>query len=81
MQDLFDGFIFQMLSDIKTLKDIARRTMYGSGRDPSKKQKSSVSAQFQWSLNRLMSTLQQANPFFIRCIKSNADKVRNWQEI
>ncbi|XP_071169205.1 unconventional myosin-IXb-like isoform X29 [Mytilus edulis] len=64
-----------MLSDIKTLKDIARRTMYGSGRDPSKKQKSSVSAQFQWSLNRLMSTLQQANPFFIRCIKSNADKL------
>ncbi|VDI28704.1 myosin IX [Mytilus galloprovincialis] len=49
--------------------------MYGSGRDPSKKQKSSVSAQFQWSLNRLMSTLQQANPFFIRCIKSNADKL------
>ncbi|CAC5398993.1 Unconventional myosin-IXa,Myosin-16,Unconventional myosin-IXb,Probable myosin heavy chain ECU04_1000,Myosin-6,Unconventional myosin-X,Myosin-15,Myosin-10,Myosin-13,Myosin-VIIa,Myosin-1,Myosin-2 heavy chain,Myosin-I heavy chain,Unconventional myosin heavy chain 6,Unconventional myosin-XV,Unconventional myosin-VIIb,Myosin-3,Myosin-7,Myosin-5,Myosin-9,Myosin-17,Myosin-4,Myosin-11,Unconventional myosin-Va,Unconventional myosin-Ib,Myosin-2 heavy chain, non muscle,Myosin-12,Myosin-8,Unconventional myosin-VIIa,My len=64
-----------MLSDIKTLKDIASRTMYGSGRDPSKKQKSSVSAQFQWSLNRLMSTLQQANPFFIRCIKSNADKL------
>ncbi|XP_052098599.1 unconventional myosin-IXa-like isoform X6 [Mytilus californianus] len=64
-----------MLSDIKTLKDIASRTMYGSGRDPSRKQKSSVSAQFQWSLNRLMSTLQQANPFFIRCIKSNADKL------
>ena len=64
-----------MLSDIKTLKDIASRTMYGSGKDPSKKQKSSVGGQFQWSLTRLMSTLQQANPFFIRCIKSNAEKV------
>jgi myosin-9 len=64
-----------MLSDIKTLKDIASRTMYGSSRDSSKKQKSSVGGQFQWSLTRLMSTLQQANPFFIRCIKSNAEKV------
>lgn len=29
----------------------------------------------QWSLSRLMTTLNQANPFFIRCIKSNSDKV------
>ena len=30
---------------------------------------------FQWSLSRLMATLNQANPFFIRCIKSNAEKL------
>lgn len=36
-----------------------------------------VSAQFQHSLHSLMDTLNQANPFFIRCIKSNANKVPN----
>lgn len=36
-----------------------------------------VSAQFQQSLHSLMDTLNQANPFFIRCIKSNANKVPN----
>ena len=30
----------------------------------------------QWSLSRLMTTLNQANPYFIRCIKSNSEKVR-----
>ena len=34
-----------------------------------------VFVMFQSSLQRLMETLNQANPFFIRCIKSNADKV------
>ena len=29
----------------------------------------------QWSLSRLMTTLNQANPYFIRCIKSNSEKV------
>ncbi|KAJ8304274.1 hypothetical protein KUTeg_017857 [Tegillarca granosa] len=63
-----------MLRDIKTLKDIASRTMFGGGKLGSKKQPPSVSAQFQWSLSKLMSTLNQANPFFIRCIKSNPSK-------
>jgi myosin-9 len=35
----------------------------------------SVSAQFQHSLTRLMGTLAQATPYFIRCIKSNNEKV------
>ncbi|XP_069137068.1 unconventional myosin-IXb-like isoform X2 [Argopecten irradians] len=64
-----------MLRDIKTLKQIANRTIYGRGsRDGSRKAMASVSAQFTWSLHRLMATLNQANPFFIRCIKSNPDK-------
>ncbi|XP_041367346.1 unconventional myosin-IXAa-like isoform X3 [Gigantopelta aegis] len=62
--------------DIKTLKAIANRTMLnvGGSRHGSKKQSPSVGAQFQWSLSRLMKALNQANPFFIRCIKSNVDK-------
>ncbi|XP_067665744.1 unconventional myosin-IXb-like isoform X8 [Haliotis asinina] len=62
--------------DIKTLKAIASRTMisFGGTRVGSKKQPPTVGAQFQWSLSRLMHTLNKANPFFIRCIKSNADK-------
>ena len=66
-----------MLRDIKTLKQIASRTMYGSSQKMGtrKQQPASVSAQFQWSLNRLMAALNQANPFFIRCVKSNPEKV------
>ncbi|KAK3592955.1 hypothetical protein CHS0354_036814 [Potamilus streckersoni] len=65
-----------MFNDIKTLKAIASRSMFGgSTKMSNKKQPPSVSAQFQWSLARLMNNLNQANPFFIRCIKSNADKL------
>ncbi|KAL3866507.1 hypothetical protein ACJMK2_043800 [Sinanodonta woodiana] len=62
-----------MFNDIKTLKALASRSMYT--KMSYKKQPPSVSAQFQWSLARLMNNLNQANPFFIRCIKSNADKL------
>ncbi|EPB69213.1 myosin head [Ancylostoma ceylanicum] len=33
-----------------------------------------VSRQFEYSLNRLMNTLAHSSPYFIRCIKSNNDK-------
>ncbi|VDM37297.1 unnamed protein product [Toxocara canis] len=39
---------------------------------------SSVSKQFERSLSRLMKTLAQATPYFIRCIKSNNEKVPNY---
>ena len=35
-----------------------------------------VSAQFQASLISLMERLEQTNPFFVRCIKSNSEKVK-----
>uniref|UniRef100_A0AAF5RX01 Uncharacterized protein n=1 Tax=Wuchereria bancrofti TaxID=6293 RepID=A0AAF5RX01_WUCBA len=38
---------------------------------------SSVGKQFQHSLSRLMRTLSQATPYFIRCIKSNNEKIPN----
>lgn len=60
--------------DIKALKAIASRTMFSGIRVSTKKQPPSVGAQFQWSLSRLMTTLNEANPFFIRCIKSNSEK-------
>ncbi|KAI6222187.1 hypothetical protein M3Y95_00958000 [Aphelenchoides besseyi] len=37
----------------------------------------SVSRQFEYSLNRLMKTLALSTPYFIRCIKSNNEKVAN----
>ena len=57
------------------------RTVAGSGQaggkgHGSRKQPSTVTAQFQQSLQSLLVTLNQANPFFIRCIKSNLQKVR-----
>ncbi|XP_062564163.1 unconventional myosin-IXa-like isoform X2 [Armigeres subalbatus] len=42
-----------------------------------RKQPLTVTAQFQISLIALMETLNQANPFFIRCIKSNPNKISN----
>uniref|UniRef100_A0A8C5QBR4 Myosin IXB n=1 Tax=Leptobrachium leishanense TaxID=445787 RepID=A0A8C5QBR4_9ANUR len=39
-----------------------------------KKKPPSISAQFQTSLNKLLETLSRAEPFFIRCIRSNAEK-------
>ncbi|XP_056374114.1 unconventional myosin-IXb isoform X3 [Hyla sarda] len=40
-----------------------------------KKKPPSISAQFQASLNKLLETLGKAEPFFIRCIRSNAEKM------
>ncbi|KAK7163377.1 hypothetical protein R3I93_007433 [Phoxinus phoxinus] len=39
-----------------------------------KKKPPSISAQFQASLNKLLGTLRKAEPFFVRCIRSNGDK-------
>ncbi|KAL3088833.1 hypothetical protein niasHS_009125 [Heterodera schachtii] len=39
---------------------------------------SSVSRQFGESLSRLMKTLDRASPYFIRCIKSNNEKIPNY---
>uniref|UniRef100_A0AAR2IZI1 Myosin IXb n=1 Tax=Pygocentrus nattereri TaxID=42514 RepID=A0AAR2IZI1_PYGNA len=39
-----------------------------------KKKPPSISAQFQTSLVRLLDTLKKAEPFFVRCIRSNAEK-------
>ncbi|XP_073415934.1 unconventional myosin-IXb isoform X2 [Dendrobates tinctorius] len=40
-----------------------------------KKKPPSISAQFQASSNKLLETLGKAEPFFIRCIRSNSEKM------
>uniref|UniRef100_A0A915IKI3 Myosin motor domain-containing protein n=1 Tax=Romanomermis culicivorax TaxID=13658 RepID=A0A915IKI3_ROMCU len=46
------------------------------GKKPALSRKTcTVVAQFQHSLSRLMDTLSNARPFFIRCVKSNNEKV------
>lgn len=40
-----------------------------------KKKPPSISAQFQTSLSKLMETLGQAEPYFVKCIRSNAEKL------
>lgn len=66
------------LKNLQTVKTLAGRTQsYGTGPGKARKQPMTVSAQFQQSLHSLMDTLNQANPFFIRCIKSNSKKNPN----
>jgi hypothetical protein len=67
------------LKNLQTVKTLAGRTQsYGCSNQQlgkARKQPLTVTAQFQQSLHSLMDTLNQANPFFIRCIKSNSHKV------
>ncbi|KAL0821045.1 hypothetical protein ABMA28_005681, partial [Loxostege sticticalis] len=62
------------LKNLQSVKTLAGRTAAPTGK---RKQPLTVGAQFQHSLAQLMETLNQANPFFIRCIKSNSDKIPN----
>ncbi|XP_042236083.1 unconventional myosin-IXb-like isoform X2 [Homarus americanus] len=66
--------------NLKTVKALAQRTqsLTLQGRLPgSRKPPHTVTGQFHLSLQTLMEALNTANPFFIRCIKSNANKEPN----
>ncbi|XP_050441866.1 unconventional myosin-IXAb-like isoform X2 [Adelges cooleyi] len=66
------------LKNLQSVKTLAGRIqVQGTISSKARKQPLTVTAQFQMSLNSLMDTLNQANPFFIRCIKSNSNKVAN----
>ncbi|CAH0552647.1 unnamed protein product [Brassicogethes aeneus] len=66
------------LQSVKTLAGRTGMTATNQGQlGKARKQPMTVTAQFQQSLHSLMDTLNQANPFFIRCIKSNANKISN----
>ncbi|KAJ8975586.1 hypothetical protein NQ317_000015, partial [Molorchus minor] len=69
------------LKNLQSVKTLAGRTGITSQAQgqlgKARKQPMTVIAQFQQSLHSLMDTLNQANPFFIRCIKSNSDKIPN----
>ncbi|XP_035666797.1 unconventional myosin-IXAa-like isoform X11 [Branchiostoma floridae] len=60
------------LRDLRSVKTIVRRE--GKPSSTLRKAPATVSAQFSVSLSKLMETLNQAKPFFVRCIKSNSDK-------
>ncbi|RXM96956.1 Unconventional myosin-IXb [Acipenser ruthenus] len=68
------------LLDSKSLKHIVSRTLHDRTTKSllhlhKKKKPPSISAQFQTSLSKLMETLGRAEPFFIRCIRSNSEKM------
>ncbi|XP_055612970.1 unconventional myosin-IXb-like, partial [Uranotaenia lowii] len=65
------------LQSVKTLSAGQYLTNNQTAAIKTRKQPLTVTAQFQNSLIALMETLNQANPFFIRCIKSNPNKVPN----
>lgn len=69
------------LKNLQSVKTLAGRTGLSAGNQgqpgKARKQPMTVTAQFQQSLHSLMETLNQANPFFIRCIKSNSNKFPN----
>ncbi|XP_077988957.1 unconventional myosin-IXb-like isoform X2 [Glandiceps talaboti] len=61
------------LKDLKSVKKLAHRSLHNI-RYSTKKVQTTVGSQFQISLSKLMEALNQANPFFVRCIKSNSEK-------
>ncbi|KAM6119619.1 unconventional myosin-IXa [Pterocles gutturalis] len=66
--------------DVKSLKHLANLTLHDRITKSllhlhKKKKPPSISAQFQASLNKLMETLGQAEPYFVKCIRSNAEKL------
>ncbi|KAM4036741.1 unconventional myosin-IXa isoform 3-T3 [Anomaloglossus baeobatrachus] len=68
------------LLDVKSLKHLSNLTLHDRITKTllhlhKKKKPPSISAQFQASLNKLMETLGQAEPYFVKCIRSNAEKV------
>nr|DBA31560.1 TPA: hypothetical protein GDO54_007387 [Pyxicephalus adspersus] len=67
------------LLDVKSLKHLSNLTLHDRITKSllhlhKKKKPPSISAQFQTSLNKLMETLGQAEPYFVKCIRSNAEK-------
>uniref|UniRef100_A0AAY4CNV2 Myosin IXA n=1 Tax=Denticeps clupeoides TaxID=299321 RepID=A0AAY4CNV2_9TELE len=68
------------LLDVKSLKYLSNLTLHDRITKSllhlhKKKKPPSISAQFQASLNKLMETLDQSEPYFVKCIRSNADKL------
>uniref|UniRef100_A0A8C6Y890 Myosin IXA n=1 Tax=Naja naja TaxID=35670 RepID=A0A8C6Y890_NAJNA len=70
----------QHLLEVKSLKHLTNLTLHDRITKSllhlhKKKKPPSISAQFQASLTKLMETLGQAEPYFVKCIRSNAEKL------
>uniref|UniRef100_A0A672UHU6 Myosin IXA n=1 Tax=Strigops habroptila TaxID=2489341 RepID=A0A672UHU6_STRHB len=75
-----DSLFPQHMLDVKSLKHLTNLTLHDRITKSllhlhKKKKPPSISAQFQASLNKLMETLGQAEPYFVKCIRSNAEKL------
>ncbi|XP_070302454.1 unconventional myosin-IXAa-like [Salvelinus sp. IW2-2015] len=67
------------LLDVKSLRYLSSVTLHDRITKSllllhKKKKTPSISAQFQASLNKLMETLGQSEPYFVKCVRSNAEK-------
>uniref|UniRef100_A0A8C7ZZF1 Myosin IXA n=1 Tax=Oryzias sinensis TaxID=183150 RepID=A0A8C7ZZF1_9TELE len=74
------AFCTTHLLNVKSLKYLSKLTLHDRITKSllhlhKKKKPPSISAQFQASLNKLMETLGLSEPYFVKCIRSNADKV------
>uniref|UniRef100_A0A8C7CS28 Myosin IXB n=1 Tax=Oncorhynchus kisutch TaxID=8019 RepID=A0A8C7CS28_ONCKI len=70
---------YNSLLDSRSLKFIVGRTIHDRSTKSlhhlnKKKKTPSISAQFQTSLTKLLENLGRAEPFFVRCIRSNSEK-------
>uniref|UniRef100_A0A8C7CV03 Unconventional myosin-IXAa-like n=1 Tax=Oncorhynchus kisutch TaxID=8019 RepID=A0A8C7CV03_ONCKI len=70
----------QHLLDVKSLRYLSSVTLHDRITKSllllhKKKKTPSISAQFQASLNKLMETLGQSEPYFVKCVRSNAEKL------
>uniref|UniRef100_A0A671V6X6 Myosin IXA n=1 Tax=Sparus aurata TaxID=8175 RepID=A0A671V6X6_SPAAU len=70
LSDLQGKFVFEDFN--LTLHDRITKSLLHLHK---KKKPPSISAQFQASLNKLMETLGQSEPYFVKCIRSNAEKL------
>ncbi|XP_057292691.1 unconventional myosin-X-like isoform X2 [Hydractinia symbiolongicarpus] len=68
-------FIYDMFDTMKKAEE-ATATAAANVKRAKKPKKATVSSQFKSSLFSLMSTLNNANPYFVRCIKPNGAKVK-----
>ncbi|KAM4698021.1 unconventional myosin-X-like [Rhinophrynus dorsalis] len=80
-RDTFRDDILNMLRDSRLdfIYDLFEKVSSRSGEETLKmgtqRKKPTVSSQFRESLHSLMAMLSTSNPFFIRCIKPNTDKL------
>ncbi|KAJ7311405.1 hypothetical protein JRQ81_007032 [Phrynocephalus forsythii] len=68
------------LLEVASLKHLANLTLHDRITKSllhlhKKKKPPSISAQFQTSLTKLMETLGQSEPYFVKCLRSNAEKL------
>uniref|UniRef100_A0A4W5LTF5 Myosin motor domain-containing protein n=1 Tax=Hucho hucho TaxID=62062 RepID=A0A4W5LTF5_9TELE len=74
---MFNMFVLSFRLDF--IYDLFERVGSRNGEETMKmgtaRRKPTVSSQFRDSLHSLMNTLSASNPFFVRCIKPNMDKV------